>query len=232
VRRGSRVGSAIRGSDWVSIRVRSLSRAGLLVSLSRPGLLVSGRAIAPDGGVSTAGVASITVSLLGRTDGAELFGADEDCVLVCTGSTGRGSRPLNTRDRRSSSSNATPGVRSAAPVGLSGNSILLTGAATRLPSPPPAAAAPPPPFAPPPLTTPAPPGLPLPFLALPPTTSLRRGKPVRSGSVSSTRRAIPSSTGRGRSSSLPKSRRGTRVTPRHVLCSPSRATGRSAPPPG
>ena len=96
-------------------------------------------------------------------------------VFGCAGWFGRGSRPRKTLLRRRSSSSATPGLRSAAPVGRSGTCTVET----------------------------------LPH-------SRRRGRSSRCGSRSITLRAIVSSTPRPRRSGLPKSRRGTRVTPRQL----------------
>ncbi len=117
----------------------------------------SGRATAP------VGCASVFVF----TTGVVVFG--------CAGWFGLGSRPRKTLLRRRSSSSATPGLRSAAPVGRSGTCTVGT-----LPQ------------------------------------SRRRGTSSRCGSRSITLRAIVSSTPRPRRSGLPKSRRGTRVTPRQL----------------
>jgi hypothetical protein len=96
-------------------------------------------------------------------------------VFGCAGWFGLGSRPRKTLLRRRSSSSATPGLRSAAPVGRSGTCTVGT-----LPQ------------------------------------SRRRGRSSRCGSRSITLRAIVSSTPRPRRSGFPKSRRGTRVTPRQL----------------
>lgn len=132
-------------------------------------------------GVGGSGRATAPV---GRVSGSALvFPSDRLGCDGSDGSLGRGSRPRKTRDRLRSSSNATPGVRSVAPVGRSGTS--RTGA---------------------------------------PTSRPRRGKSARSGSDSTTRRAICSSAGWPRLSELPKSLRGTLVTPRHVLSYPCRSS--------
>ena len=194
----------------------------------RPGrssLRGSGRATAPDGCVSTVpppGARSPAPAGRLSTDGASapdrasvdvasrLFveGAVPASLPVrCDGSTGvRGSRPRKIRDRRKSSSNGTPGVLSAAPVGASGTRIER-GPFTRPPTP---------------FGLPPPPATPVGVAPVPPElaalgTLSRRGRSSISGVDSTTRRAVRSSTGRPLSLSRPKFVRGTRVTPRHVL---------------
>src|SRR6476661_1985654 len=66
----------------------------------------------PSFGLRT-GRAGRTTAPVGRVSGVLV-------VVVTVGSVGRGSLPLKTRERRRFSSNATPGVRAAAPVGRSG----------------------------------------------------------------------------------------------------------------
>ena len=105
---------------------------------------------------------------------------------------GLGSRPLNTLERRNSSSKAVPGVRAAAPVDRLGNSTVGATRAGRaivtrsLCSP----------------------------LALPPAPAGRIGKSPRTGSSLITRRANASSTARNFPPSAPKSRVDTLVTAR------------------
>ena len=107
--------------------------------------------------------------------------------VVSVGCTGLRSRPRKTRDRCKSSSSATPGVRSLAPVVRSGMFITGSRTAGRFPTG---------------FSSPDP----------------RRGRLELSGAESITRRATrSSSTGRPRPSGVPKSLRGTLVTPRHVL---------------
>jgi hypothetical protein len=148
----------------------------------------------------------------------------------CAGSDGvRGSRPRKIRERRKSSSNGTPGVLSAAPVGPSETWIgrgafappptlfaRESGEALPLPGEPSlpllaperaGVSLPAPLFAPEPLGA----------AAVPLGTGTRRGKSSSDGVESITRRAVRSSTGRPDSSSLPNAVRGTRVTPRHAL---------------
>jgi len=134
-------------------------------------------------------------------------------VFVCDGGLGsfpRGSRPRKTRERLRSSSSGAPGARSPAPVRRSGMPStgnwrpVRPGTVSRSPS----------------------------REGLLPSKLPRRGRSTRSGSRASTRRAIDSSTASPRRFGLPKSERGTRVTPRHDLYSEGpRSFGRPVCPP-
>lgn len=149
----------------------------------------SGRATTPVGRVSGAGAGVELVSVF----------------CVGRGSTGLGSRPRKTLERRRSSSSSTPGARSAAPVGRSGISIcgLRRGGRTNISSP-----------------------------GVLPTNPSRRGSSRFCGEASITLRATRSlSTPRPRPSGSPKSLRGTRVTPRHVLPGSLSRSFRPPPPP-
>ena len=139
-------------------------------------------------------------SRIGRAGRATApVGRDSDApvVVLSAGIEGVGSRPLRTRVRRSSSSNGTPGVRAAAPVGRSGiwtPRVTRAGRATWLRS----ARSPP----------------------VPPTAALldpnagRKGKSPRRGSEPITRLANSSLAGRSLTLSPPSSFAGKVVTAR------------------
>lgn len=179
----------------------------------------SGRSTAPDSGASVEGVSRAGLdgvstvgsggsvrarprfgdvgwlgTWLGSWLGVEFAGAFRGALLFsafgCAGCGCRGSRPRKTRERRKSSSSVTPGVRSAAPVGRSNTSGKRR---PRTPSVPSAEG------------------------TFPNNVAGRRGRFSTSGVESTTRRATGSSVTGRPSEPLPKSRRGTRVTPRQFL---------------
>lgn len=176
-------------------------------------LIGAGRSTAPEGGVSTPGVCVGGVSAvgsgastrprprfpdgwlgscwLGVEFGGAVCGAPPVTTAGCVGCVCRGSRPRKIRDRLKSSSSVTPGALVAAPVGRS----ITSG--RRRPRTPDA--------------SPSGDG------TFPISVAGRRGMLSITGSESTTRRAIGSSATGRPSEPLPKSRRGTRVTPRQFL---------------
>jgi hypothetical protein len=172
----------------------------------------SGRSTAPEGAVSAVGSGASTRPgarflragpWLGSSLGVEFDGwlVEFDGALRgpllpvsatgCVGCGCRGSRPRKTRERLRSSSSVTPGARSAAPVGRSKTS------GRRRPRTPDA--------------SPSGEG------AFPINVTGRRGKLSTTGSASTTRLATGSSAIGRPIEPLPKSLRGTRVTPRQFL---------------
>jgi len=154
-----------RPSFW---GVRSVSR-----SRSRPTSLVGSTVRLGRGGLVTTPVGRVSTG---------------PAAPVVTGTSRRCSRPFQTRERRNSRSSGTPGLRSAAPVLLSGQ-LVLRGLSARAT---------------------------VPGRAFPPGRFSRCGRMGTSptGLFSTTRRLQRSSATRGRGLSRPKSLRFTVVTPR------------------